>query len=348
MKKKVEFQDLLVMSNQHWLMATIFLFSLPVVALVATVYTNYFLGAEMHKWFGSELFGFWFLPILLLLIGEGINSIAHRHDYLLFTSRGIDMNICPKSHPFAVAEKRVIAWDQVEQWALVKERGFGRFQQTSFVLLLKFAGEAETWQFEIGPLESFQQQVDAYLCRYAPKTGKRSSELIEKNERGVTVGDCFAFAIWMSGGLVSTLDIFEHTFVSPYFWFLVIVACLLIAIPLKRISRLKVTTHYFMAFALSFWVCWGILAMNAQDVVSETELTVCKYPVVHTSFEEERRGRNHEPAHYHVIIDADGVYRNIEFSNQWDERILKAKSIEFEVYRGKLGLDVWRNLKVKI
>lgn len=275
------------------------------------------------------------LPATCWVGGFAIQCIRARGDYLRFTSKGIEMRLHPVFAFWKPTAIGLIYWSQIEKCGISEQRGKGG---PTYFLLLKLEGEKEVREYSLEYLSDSGLEAKEKLKLYA---GKRMSRAMGENEtkRLKYTGYVLLFPLCAVIFVCLTImPLYEHTIIASWFWAVVVGLCLLVAIPLRGISKLTRFAHYMVAVGVGVLLCWVLLKVNYQFADRRTSVSEIRhYRVVESGFHEVK---NEAPRAY-IRIDLGLETKGIEFTPGVAHRYLDAETIDLVVYPGALGFEVW-------
>lgn len=236
--------------------------------------------------------------------------------------------------------REFVAWNRVEQL------GMGIVHAHRYhchCLLLKLKGESRLRRYEIDFM-NHTNKIETYAKRYA--TLRLKNELADRESRSKE------FEYWWPGLLIAILSYlglivmffrsrYPHTFIPSWYWCIIALLLLLVAMGLRRLFSLRPRTLYAWVFCLFCFLCWGLLEYNYSGADWDAVPTIRNCKVVDTRLLKSR----YEPPVYVVTIDAGLEYRTITFPLKLGKQVLQTRSIDFEVYPGALGFGVWKKCK---
>lgn len=311
-----------------------YLISLPYALLLLVITVHAFVSSIEDRVYGGLIaVVFVALPATCLFGGFTIQCLRARGDYLRFTNRGIEMRIHPEFAFWKPTAIGFINWSRIEKCGVRKRLG----RVPGYVLLLKLEGEKEVRQYSLQYLKwSFETREEFKL--YAGKRMRRTMEEEEtkKTEKTVYIGFVFFFVVLFM--IIDMASLYEHTIIASWFWAVVVGICLLVAIPLRVISKLTRSAHYMLAVGVGVLLCWALLRVNYQFAdrrISASEIRHCR--VAESGLHEVK---NEAPRAF-IRIDLGLETKGIELSPGVARRYLDAETIDLVVYPGALGFDVW-------
>lgn len=308
---------------------------MALVMLVFSVY--YFVSMIEERVYGGLIAAvFVGVPASCWFGGFVIQSIRARGDYLRFTSNGIEMRLHPVFAFWKPTAIGIIYWSQIEKCGISEQRG-GKGGPIYF-LLLKLEGEKEVREYSLAYLSDRGPEAKEKLKLYA---GKRMSRALGEDEtkRLKYTGYVLMFSLCaVTLVCLSITPLYEHTIIASWFWAVVVGFCLLVAIPLRGISKLKSSAHYMLAVVVGVLLFWALLKVNYQFADRRTSVSeIRNYRVVRSGF---HKAKNEAPRAY-IRIDLGLETKEIEFTPGVAHRYLDAETIDLVVYPGALGFDVW-------
>lgn len=212
----------------------------------------------------EELGGLLFFVLLLgpasaFFCMLGYSAYQGRKDYLIFSSKGLEMSLHPELPLIYDTGLGLYEWEKMEACALREITG--RYGIKTRVLLVKMKGEEKTLRFQLGSLHGSGKNVSELLKRYAPALYNYDLVQQEKDKNKDTIGDYFVCGMFFLGLIANiySIDLYKETTMPSWYWVVVLSVCLIVAVLLRPMSKLKKFVHYLLAISVGMILCYVVL-----------------------------------------------------------------------------------------
>lgn len=278
-----------------------------------------------------------FLPLIGLLIYLAIYSFINQSDYIIVSSKGLEINMRKASFGFV---HDFIDWEQIADYKLHElYTGKGKHQPYIFI---KLRGEYTLRKYNVLGFERRGKAIIECTSQYLEPT-EYWPRLYTEYKFGVklTWREYTFFVCCVPCGFVlaHTVNLYEKTFIPFWWWLAITMVMVVISIATRPKSEEKYVGHYSLFIIISVIVCWIFISLNYYFAAWDTPAVTRRYEIYRITPHRRSVGKRSRNI---VKIKCGDSVKDIYYKKYRLNELRSSQGVEFDLHKGLFGFDVYK------